>query len=39
LKQRKNKQIAIVATARKMLVSIFYMLKRQEPYDPPEVSA
>jgi len=38
LKQRKNKQIAIVATARKMLVSIFYMLKRQEPYDPPEVS-
>jgi len=39
LKRRKNHQIAIVATARKMLVSIFYMLKRQEPYDPPEVSA
>ena len=39
LKQRKNKQIAIVATARKLLVSIFYMLKRKEPYDPPEVSA
>jgi transposase len=39
LKQRKNHQIAIVATARKLLVSIFYMLKRREPYDPPEVSA
>jgi len=39
LKQRKNKQIAIVATARKMLVSMYYMLKRNEPYDPPEVSA
>jgi transposase len=39
LRQRKNHQIAIVATARKMLVSIFYMLKRREPYDPPEVSA
>jgi transposase len=39
LKRRKNKQIAIVATARKLLVSIFYRLKRQEPYDPPEVSA
>ena len=39
LKQRKNHQIAIVATARKMLVSIFHMLKRQESYDPPGVSA
>jgi transposase len=39
LKNRKNKQIAVVATARKMLVSIFYMLKRNEPFDPPEVSA
>ena len=39
LKQRKNHQIAIVATARKMLVSIFHMLTRQEPYDPPGVSA
>jgi transposase len=39
LKRRKNHQIAIVATARKMLVSIFYMLKRREAYDPPEVSA
>jgi hypothetical protein len=39
LKGRKNHQIAIVATARKMLVSIFYMLRRKEAYDPPEVSA
>jgi transposase len=39
LKKRKNHQIAIVATARKMLVSIFYMLTRKEPYDPPGVSA
>lgn len=38
LKEKKNHQIAIVATARKMLVSMFYMLKREEPYDPPEVS-
>ena len=39
LKERKNHQIAIVATARKILVSIFHMLTRKEPYDPPEVSA
>lgn len=39
LKQRKNDQIAIVATARKMLVSVYYMLTRKELYDPPEVSA
>ncbi|RLM83471.1 IS110 family transposase, partial [Halobellus sp. Atlit-38R] len=39
LEQRKNHQIAIVATARKMLVSIFHMLTRKEPYDPPGVSA
>ncbi len=39
LKRRKNHQIAIVATARKMLVSIYYMLTRREVYDPPEVSA
>ncbi|ELZ38184.1 IS110 family transposase [Halorubrum distributum] len=39
LKQRKNHQIAIVATARKLLVSIFHMLEREEVYDPPEVSA
>ena len=39
LKERKNHQIAIVATAWKMLVSIFHMLTRKEPYDPPGVSA
>ncbi len=39
LKRKKNHQIAIVATARKLLVSIFHMLTRKEPYDPPEVSA
>ena len=38
LTQRKNDQRAIVTTARKLLVSIFYM-QRQETYDPPEVSA
>ena len=39
LKRRKNHQIAIVATARKMLVSIYYILTREKMYDPPEVSA
>jgi len=39
LKEKKNHQIAIVATARKLLVSIFHMLTRKEAYDPPEVSA
>jgi len=39
LKERKNHKIAIVATARKLLVSVFYMLTRKEVYDPPEVSA
>lgn len=39
LKQRKNHQIAIVATARKLLVSIFHMLDRQEVYDPPGATA
>jgi transposase len=39
LKQRKNHQIVIVATARKMLVSIFHMFTRKELYDPPGVSA
>ncbi|MFB6198247.1 MAG: IS110 family transposase [Halobacteriaceae archaeon] len=38
LKRRKNHQVAIVATARKMLVSMYYMLTRNEVYDPPEVS-
>ena len=39
LKRRKNHQIAIVATARKLLVSIYHMLDRTEVYDPPGVSA
>ena len=39
LKRRKNHQIAIVATARKLLVSIFHMLQRREVYDPPGVSS
>lgn len=39
LKRRKNDKIAIVATARKLLVSMFHMLKRNEPYDPPGVNA
>jgi len=39
LKDRKNHKLAIVATARKLLVSIFYMLKREEVYDPPGVTS
>lgn len=39
LKRRKNHQVAIVAAARKLLVSIYFMLTRQELYDPPGVSA
>lgn len=39
LKGRKKHQIAIVATALKLLVSIFHMFDRKEVYDPPEVSA
>ena len=39
LKRRKNHQIAIVATARKLLVSIFHMLQRKEMYDPPGVGS
>ena len=38
LKRRKNHQVAIVATARKLLVSIYYMLTRKEVYDPPGVT-
>ena len=38
LASRKNSQKAAVATARKMLVSIYHMLDREEPYDPPGVS-
>jgi len=39
LASRKNSQKAIVATARKMLVSMYHMLDRGEVYDPPGVSA
>jgi len=39
LASRKNSQKAIVATARKLLVSIYHMLERNEVYDPPGVSA
>jgi transposase len=39
IKRRKNKQKAAVATARKMLVSIYHMLDRGEVYDPPGVTA
>jgi len=39
LKRRKNHQIAIVATARKLLVSIFYMLQRKEVYAPPGIES
>lgn len=40
LRDGKNKphKVAIVATARKLLVSIFHMLTNEEVYDPPEVS-
>jgi len=34
IKRRRGHKIAIVATARKMLVCIYYMLKRKEAYDP-----
>jgi transposase len=36
---RKGSQKAIVATARKLLVSIYHMLDREEVYDPPGVSS
>lgn len=39
LASRKNSQKAIVATARKMLISIYHMLDRGDVYDPPGVSA
>ena len=35
---KKGSQKAIVATARKLLVSIYHMLDREEVYDPPGVS-
>ncbi len=39
LKRQKNHNIAIVATARKLLVSIFHMLRKKEAYDPPGMSS
>jgi hypothetical protein len=39
LASRKNSQKAIVAAARKMLVSIYHMLDRGDAYDPPGVTA
>ncbi|MEY7852289.1 IS110 family transposase [Natrarchaeobius sp. A-rgal3] len=36
---KKGSQKAIVATARKLLVSMYHMLDREEVYDPPGVSA
>ncbi|SEP12936.1 Transposase [Halogranum amylolyticum] len=38
LASRKSSKKAIVATARKLLVSIYHMLDREEVYDPPGVS-
>jgi transposase len=38
IERRKNKQKAAVATARKLLVSIYHMLDRGEVYDPPGVT-
>lgn len=38
LERRKSSKEAIVATARKLLVSIYHMLDREEVYDPPGVS-
>jgi transposase len=41
LRDGKNKphKVAIVATARKLLVSIFHMLRSKEVYDPPRVKS
>jgi transposase len=41
LRESRNKEhkVAIVATARKLLVSLFHMLQKNVPYDPAEVSA
>ena len=38
LAAKKSEKEAIVATARKLLVSLYYMLDREEEYDPPGVS-
>jgi len=39
LDKRKHSMVARVATARKLLVSIYHMLDREEVYDPPGVSS
>lgn len=39
LARKKSSKEAIVATARKLLVSLYYMLDREEEYDPPGVSS
>ncbi len=39
LAQRKSSKKAIVATARKLVVSMYHMLDREEVYDPPGVSS
>jgi hypothetical protein len=39
LNSRMDSKKAIVATARKLLVSMYYMLDREEVYDPPGVSS
>ena len=39
LAERKSSKEAIVATARKLLVSMLHMLDRKEVYDPPGVTA
>lgn len=39
LDRKKNSQKAAVATARKLLVSIYHMLDRDEVYNPPGVTA
>jgi transposase len=40
LRNKRNRphKVAIVATARKLLVALFNMLRKNEPHDPPEVS-
>lgn len=39
LAAKKPRKKAIVATARKLLVSLYYMLDREEVYDPPGVNS
>lgn len=38
-KRNKEPKVALVATARKLLVALFNMLRKNESYDPPGVSA